>query len=83
VRENMKQFIILEVCNEDYYIFDTVNEAVLYAIEKVCKWVKDEVSGMTKESAGEIILEMMDSKTDHSFYVDDVFYCYPAQYIKE
>lgn len=79
----MKQLIILEVCNEDYYVFDTVNEAILYAIEKVCKWVKDGVSGMTKESAGEIILDIMDSKTDNSFYADEVFYCYPAQYIKE
>lgn len=52
----MKQLIILEVCNEDYYVFDTVNEAILYAIGKVCKWVKDGVAGMTKESVERLSL---------------------------
>lgn len=79
----MKQLIILEVCNEDYYIFDTVNEAIRYAIGRVCKWLKEADSETTVEDAAEVIFSIMATKTDNSFFVDDVFYCYPAQYIKK
>ncbi len=79
----MKQFIVLEVCNEGFYIFDTINEAILYAIEKVCNRLKDGDSEMSTEDAAEIIFRIMSTKTDHSFYLGGFFRCYPAQYIKK